>query len=348
MVENDSENFWESYLSGAQAINRFPSALDAGCEPFVDEGDGNATIASSHAASTVDGDISDIILIASWILVVSLHSLQDDIIVGLDLEGRTEGKVPFRIQIPETNESSLADLIANVTTSLDAVLSVVTNADSAKEQWNRISRSTQGCEGEVWDFSSCLQVVSQTSKSTPPQTQCCPLMVLCKRNNGSTTLVMNARESTYTKPVQQAMMVHFQRAITTLSSSDHVSINELDLLSDFDGDKLSGWAQNPDTVPSQPFLHQAIEEQARQRPLSVAIGQTDMVMTYGELNEGGHVLSQHLRDQASSQGAKIGNIAIVFAKSAFAVLAMLAVLKAGGGKAASSLLIDKLHFNEQY
>lgn len=103
-------------------------------------------------------------------------------------------------------------------------------------------------------------------------------------------------------------------------------IGQLDLFSDRDRDLLSQW--NPVLSPDQGrLLHHLIEEQAASKPLhAVAVTSNEGSLTYHQLNEMANKLSHHLSQLGVSPEVIVP---CCFEKSTWAIVAMLAVLKAG-------------------
>ena len=74
-------------------------------------------------------------------------------------------------------------------------------------------------------------------------------------------------------------------------------------------------------------MHQLFETQARSTPDSAAIESESGVLTYRELNEQANHLARRLRSSGVSAESPVG---IHFERSASMIVALLAVLKAGG------------------
>ncbi|KAL2858790.1 hypothetical protein BJX68DRAFT_262327 [Aspergillus pseudodeflectus] len=109
--------------------------------------------------------------------------------------------------------------------------------------------------------------------------------------------------------------------------SSHSTIGNVDFFDDFTGALVRDW--NHDLpAPSERCVHELIAEQTRRLPASAqAICAWDGNFTYTELEALATGLSQHL--QQLGVGPEVF-VALCFSKSAWAIVAQLAVLKAGG------------------
>ncbi|KAJ5414300.1 non-ribosomal peptide synthetase [Penicillium cosmopolitanum] len=104
-------------------------------------------------------------------------------------------------------------------------------------------------------------------------------------------------------------------------------LQEIDLLPAHQKSLISKWNG---TVPTgvDRFIHELIREQVTQQPERPAISAWDGTFSYRELHEYTENLAAHLQSLGVQKGSLVP---ICFEKSLFAVISMLAVLKAGAG-----------------
>ncbi|CAA9959565.1 hypothetical protein PTMSG1_02982 [Pyrenophora teres f. maculata] len=128
-------------------------------------------------------------------------------------------------------------------------------------------------------------------------------------------------------PVQAIRLASsFSQAIKAITGEPNSRIYTLDILSYTEMQEI--WARNADVPPTvERCVHELFAEQARARPDVPAICAWDGELTYGELDALSSKLSGHL----VQLGVKSEDIVpLCFEKSMWTVVAMLAVLKAGG------------------
>lgn len=122
----------------------------------------------------------------------------------------------------------------------------------------------------------------------------------------------------------------FEHVLDNILHSDQQhsrTIGGLDFFSERSCQQLRNWNNSPlDKIEKR--VHEIIEEQTRRQPLSApAVCAWDETFTYGELDKLSVRLATHLR------GLGVGPdifVPLCFEKSAWAIVAQLAVLKAGG------------------
>ena len=118
----------------------------------------------------------------------------------------------------------------------------------------------------------------------------------------------------------------FSQAIQAVTAEPDSRIHTLDILTYDERQKI--WAWNADVPPAvERCVHDLFAEQAQARPDAPAICAWDGELTYGELD----ALSTKLAGHLVELGVKAEDVVpLCFEKSMWTVVAMLAVLKAGG------------------
>ena len=120
----------------------------------------------------------------------------------------------------------------------------------------------------------------------------------------------------------------FQQIFTSIcNASRTVNLHDLFTISTDDMRSIWKWNSTPLQMVDA-FVHHLIEQQARAQPESVAVHSWEGELTYAELDELSSQLAAHL---ANDKGVYPGKfVPLCFEKSMWAIVAMLAVLKAGG------------------
>ncbi|MBA3924510.1 MAG: amino acid adenylation domain-containing protein, partial [Nostocaceae cyanobacterium] len=121
---------------------------------------------------------------------------------------------------------------------------------------------------------------------------------------------------------------HFQTLLEGIVVNPDTHLSALPLLtSEEQRELLQRWNRNSSSYPANTCIHQRFEAQVRQRPTAIALQFGSQQFTYEELNQGSNQLARYL--QRLGIGAEMP-VGICLERSAEAVAAMLAVLKAGG------------------
>ncbi|QYS97871.1 hypothetical protein H0G86_005076 [Trichoderma simmonsii] len=116
------------------------------------------------------------------------------------------------------------------------------------------------------------------------------------------------------------------QAIRSITTSPSLEITNVSLLAAADIEQLWSWnATVPEKV--ERCVHHLFEEQAQRQPEALALSAWDGELTYGDLNSLSSSLCQHLVARGIGSGSIVP---LCFEKSMWALVATLAVLKAGG------------------
>ncbi|GAB1318076.1 hypothetical protein MFIFM68171_08286 [Madurella fahalii] len=122
-----------------------------------------------------------------------------------------------------------------------------------------------------------------------------------------------------------------------LQSPGAMPANRTSLFSESHSKQIWSWNS---IVPSRidMSIHEVVSGHAAARPTTPAIESWDASFTYGQLNEAATILSHHL----AHLGVGVGSIVpLCFERSAWTIVSMLAVLKAGG----AFVLLDPKHIS---
>lgn len=134
---------------------------------------------------------------------------------------------------------------------------------------------------------------------------------------------------TTTVPPSQATSVSqvFENALWSIVNDAEKPISDFDLLSDRDRHQILKWnVAHP--VTADRVVHELFMEQAIRHPSKVAITSWDGDLTYKELDDYSSHLAQHLILDLALESQAV--VALCFDKSAWTIVALMAILKAGG------------------
>jgi len=125
-----------------------------------------------------------------------------------------------------------------------------------------------------------------------------------------------------------ALRHHFQTLLESVVANPDMPLSAMSLLTAEEQHKLfQYWHSNQSNDPATACIHELFETQVRQRATAIAIEFGNQQFTYQELNWGSNQLARYLQKTGIQAGMLVG---ICLKRSAEAIAAMLAVLKAGG------------------
>lgn len=119
---------------------------------------------------------------------------------------------------------------------------------------------------------------------------------------------------------------YFDLAVSKILQRPLASLGDLDLLTQRDQDRLSCW-NGPLPVPSPLGIHDFIQMHASKWPSHQAVSSWDGNFTYSEVNQ----LASQLATRLKARGFSISQVVpLCFEKCRWTIVAMIAVMKAGG------------------
>lgn len=303
---------------------------------------------------------------AAWALVVSIYSCSDDVVFGEVLSGRdvplagieelvgpTLTTLPRRIRIDRSMsvenmladvQTQLNDAIPHQFTGLQRIKTLSPDAAAACEFQNLlvIDAAEEVAEDSLWS------TLTSGGNRQGADFFSYPLNMTCTvgRNNDNTNEVeMRAYFDAQVLPPWQVarMLGLFETVLQRLSAVEgqRESIGDMDLLGEDDKVMVREW--NKDPVPLvERRIHDMISEQmaCQGSSATAVVGWDAATLSYGELDALSTVMARELVSKGvgpSSNGSRF--VPFCLEKSAFAVVAMLAILKAG----AAFVPLDPVH-----
>ncbi|KAE8849620.1 hypothetical protein PTNB85_00036 [Pyrenophora teres f. teres] len=338
--------YWQGILADYQAIS-FPALPPAVQQPVADA----TTAFQCPALVRHPSDITMSTLIrAAWALVASFYTSSDDVVFGATVTGRnapvagieamagpTIATVPVRVRVQHSDRVSkflhsvqqqATEMIPHEQTGLHEIAKVSVDARHVcsfqtllivqPESNGDIVHDTLG----EWHSHSDLQDFTTYA-----------LMVQCVLADDGVQIIASFDRRAIEQWQVDKMLRQFSFVMQQLAAADaEASIGSIDTLMPEDRQQL--WEWNHDVPPAiERCIHDLFADQAKARPSAPAICAWDGDMTYGELD----VLSGRLAGHLAELGVgPEGIVPLCFEKSMWMVVALLAVLKAGG----AFLLLD--------
>lgn len=341
---SESAKFWRGQLAQANQVH-FPSLPSADYQAQTDRRDFYHLkfSRSQRAASSIT---SSTIIRAAWAIVVSRYSSSDDVVFGATLSGRnvhgvsvesiagpTITTVPVRCRIDKTT---------SVATFLKQVQQEAANMFAHKQYGLQNIRRLGSEIREASDFQNLLVVNPTPTESsvdslfhecTIPGHQAdfltYPLTIECTPSSNSKGLDIAAQyDSKAISPEQISRLVmQFEHVLSQLASEDPRTIlSDVEITSSQDKSDILNW--NSQILEyTQACVHHMVEERVDRQPNAVAVCSWDGEFTYAELEQVSNRLAQYLVEAGVGPSVMVP---FCFDKSLWAVVAMLAILKAGG------------------
>jgi amino acid adenylation domain-containing protein/non-ribosomal peptide synthase protein (TIGR01720 family) len=120
---------------------------------------------------------------------------------------------------------------------------------------------------------------------------------------------------------------HFERLLSAIVQRPDVRLSELELLDSADHQRLDGWNQTAADFPNQDTVHGLFERQVQRSPNATALVFDGQELSYADVNGRANQLAHELRALGVERETLV---ALCLERSAEMVIALLAVLKAGG------------------
>ncbi|OOF99291.1 hypothetical protein ASPCADRAFT_163413 [Aspergillus carbonarius ITEM 5010] len=144
--------------------------------------------------------------------------------------------------------------------------------------------------------------------------------------HGQIKLLMNYQPSRVSPALVAQLSEYFELAISRIVRNPQARVNDLELFTDHDAQRLRKWNLPCAEAPAITVPH-IIAQQAKQHPHHVAVSGWDGGFTYEELEQVSTRVAHILSHRANIGGHPIP---ICFEKSKWTIVAILGIMKAGG------------------
>jgi amino acid adenylation domain-containing protein len=282
---------------------------------------------------------------AAWALVVNRNTGADDVVFGATLSGRnapvpglnnmigpTIATVPVRIRVsPKTSiaeylegvQEQAANMMPFEHTGLQHIARI--NKESQQACSFQTVLTVQHPSDGLLDDSNTIGIWRKTPQVLETATY--PLVIVCTLEKNHVDVVANVDSRVLEEWKVEKMLVQLEHTIIQLAtSSPDTKLDQLDQLTPSDLETVWKWNKS---VPSaiEETLHGMVMRKGREQPDVVAIDAWDGHVTYSELE----AITTRLARYLVAQGVSKGNLVpLFFEKSKWYIIAVLAVLKAGG------------------
>ena len=337
----ESDAFWKSNLADSSS-QQFPQLPYPAYQV-------SSTDTLRHAAAVFKETRADITMSskirAAWALVVAAYSDSDDVVFGematgrdapvpgiVDMIGPTLATIPRRLKI--NRDSSIQEYLGDVQrissevlpyqqAGLQNIKKLSLDAEIACGFQNmiEINYGANDCDEDFWNPHNQGKIGDNFFSY--------PLTLSFSINDNAVNIEAHYDQNVLPTWRLRKLLCCFDGVLGRLNSppSDNDRIGSIELLSTEDRETISRWNAGP-LQGLDECVHHAIDRQVSSlSEIAPAICSWDANLTYRELNEQSTQLARYLIKQGVGQNVFVP---LCFEKSAWTIIAMLAVLKAGG------------------
>ncbi|MFY0565974.1 non-ribosomal peptide synthase/polyketide synthase [Archangium lansingense] len=351
--ESADESFWRSYLAGVSSPTPLPADTHASPPPGQAPSHPFHELHLSAEASAALQSFSrqhqltlNTLALASWALVLSRYSGENELLFGTTFSGRPPelpgsgsmvglfiNTLPVRVRLPPGSTPLLPWL-----QSLQVQLAEPRQYEFAPlvrvQSWSELPRGTSLFESllvvENYPIDATLR--QRTSfldvrDAIAAERSNYPLALAVIPGPTSLRLLLSHDEPRFPAEAMKRLLSHWRTVMEGLVVRPATRLDDVTLLSEAERLQVLGeWNRTPGFPPEQP-VHRLIEAHAHLTPHAPAVRFGDELLTYSQLNSRANQLARHLR--RLGVGPEV-LVSLCLERSVELVVSMLATLKAGG------------------
>ncbi|RAQ58613.1 nonribosomal peptide synthase [Aspergillus flavus] len=340
----EMDTFWQDEFSGITATP-FPALPSSTYQPKADV---ETKLEMSFTWSTTSNVTSSTFLRLAWAVLVARLTASSDVIFGETLNGRnapipgiermigpTLTTLPRRIVLEDG--LPVADLLHRLK---DHEIAMMPFEHVGLQHLQELSADCQAaCKFQTLfvvqrGMDHDMSEMSLTISGDVSNFNSYALMLTCAPESDKILFHASHDSNVISPEKMQDVLNQLQNVVMQLSKKMDRPLREINCLSEIDTQQIWKWNhQLPESI-SIP-VHEIIAQQAREHPATEAVCAWDGTFTYRELDTLAGQLAYHLKElgAVSTPGY---HIPLCFEKSAWTVISILAVMKAGG----SFVLLD--------
>ncbi|KAJ5350735.1 hypothetical protein N7541_008462 [Penicillium brevicompactum] len=339
-----SDRYWKSRFAGSSIVE-FPRLL-AGHRP-------RATAVAKHIIpkSATRGSVNITIptlLRAAWAFTISQHTGADDVVFGMTQTGRnapvadiTDIVAPLITVVPFKSVIGKNLLVSELLQNIHQdTVAMIPHEHSGLQHIAQLNAQCQAAS----KFQNLLVIQSQQHQQDQAKL---PLglerldvvendvlsygiILVCDLTEGAIMLQAAFDPKVVSHTMMETLLAQFGHFFQQLNDPENafMSLQDLRLVGEHDMGQLSVWNRPRSAERVDKRAHDLIHERALAQPDSVAIDSEDGQFTYAQLDNLSTNLAHHLLECHQVGPEKV--IPLFFRKSAWAIVSMLAVTKAGG------------------
>ncbi|MFD1290957.1 amino acid adenylation domain-containing protein [Laceyella putida] len=285
------------------------------------------------------------ILLAAYTVLLSKYSGQEDIIVGTPVAGRSHADLQeivgmfvntLALRSHPKEEQTFLEFLAQMK---DRVLAANEHQDYPLEELiEKLGGHRDMSRTPLFDTTFGMQNME------PPVLRLLPGLTLTPGElewnrakfdlswilveGSSLTGMVEYSTSLFTEATVQRMIAHYLRILEQIVEDPAKRLAEVELATEAEKTQiLTVFNATEAPYPDQALAHQLFEEQVERSPEQLAVVYKDVALTYREVNARANQLARVLRAQGVTSDQIVG---LMMKRSHECIIAMLAVMKAGG------------------
>lgn len=342
-VNHESESaFWRAQLTGGSPKS-FPEIITPSYQAAPDSELSKKIILTRKRRSEF---MPSTILRAAWAIVTGKHVNSNDVTFAVTLSGRdsaVEGidkicaptitTAPLRLRMDSASpvvdflhmvQKQATDMLPYQHTGLQNIHSMLPEQRGALNIHNLFVIQQSDSHSEELDM---MSEVNDTSLLRGFHTYAV-VMECVILDESEVRIDVQFDKSIIPPPLMQRVINHFDHVVGQLSQATASNkLCEIDLFGPSDFAEISIWNDPNEWEVVEDCVHKIFQTQARLRPNAQAVCAWDGNLTYSELDR----ISDRLASYLVEKGVTLETLVpMCFDKSAWVIVAMLAVLKAGG------------------
>ncbi|KAI9731551.1 MAG: NRPS [Cirrosporium novae-zelandiae] len=338
------ESFWTTQLSGANTLS-FPNPRRVDHKPNADRMIKHRTVINEASSAFTMSTVIQ----GAWGLVIANYLDSNDVVYGTVLNGRnrpikgienlagpTLSTVPVRIQMNyeqtvasylDSVQKKFIDMIEFEHIGLWEIKQLGPKVQSACNFQNLLVIQPPEVQAFLNSNSSWLSCDSSASQAN---FDTYALTIQCALSKNDIKFTSTFDSSVIDQEQAMRILYQFEHVIQQLCpKNSSKTLREVSCINPRDLEECKTWNENPQAQEDfTSFSHHEIERRTNERPNAVAICSWDGELSYADLDR----LSGQLASQLTIQWC-VGPEVIVplcFDKSLWTIVALLAVMKAGG------------------
>lgn len=335
--------FWQKHLEGAN-WTRYPELPSQ--QHIINP---RSTSHRRLRIATVAGSTTFIVLRAAWALLVASNTGADQAVINVVLSGRaapvkdllylvapTITTVPFHVST--SSSQSVRDFLANIQ---DQATEMIPYEHTGLQNIRRMVSSLgpdfdpghifvvqPAAESESMVASSHLEIEREASSTEAFHAQALTIECTVGQDTRDVEVELRFDDAVIATDDAEQLLDQFSHLVQQLAQNadKELPLGRLQLLSPDQTAQICKWNSS---IPSQVdrCIHELVMDQITTRPTATAVTAWDGNLTYTQLDELSLRLALHLIETGIGPEVMVG---VCMSKSKWAVVAMLAVLRAGG------------------
>ncbi len=343
-------DYWKTTLTGAPPLLELPSdrrrpAVQSHAGAFAALELDEELTADLKALSQRHGATLYMTLLAGWAATLGRLSGQDDVVVGSPTANRgraeIEGLIGFfvntlALRVDLSGEPSVAELLERVRTR---ALEAQAHQDIPFEQVVELVQPARSmAHAPLYQAAFAWQNTPERALELPgltlgsagaaaQTTSKLDITLALQETGGRIVGGVEYATALFDAPTVERWLGYLRRVLRAMAADDLQPVGALPLLAEEERRRVVEEWNDTDAEVAGDTFHGLFEAWARRTPHAVALVQDGETLTYAELDERAARLARHLRGRGVGPEARV---AICVERSPEMVVALLAVLKAGG------------------